>query len=326
MSTLPPGGAGTSGRPAPLVPFTKPWKSWADQLATLESRGILVRDRAEAEAFLSHVNYYRLSGYLLAFEKSRHVLIPGATFEQVRAAYEFDRVLRDLVTEALEVVEVDVRTAIAYHFGQHYGAYGHTSANRFFRRPTSHHGAKLGGFDHAAWLGNIRLEAGRSRERFVEHFKQTYSGFPDLPVWIVTEVMSFGSLSRMYQGMLATDQRAVAQRYGVQPRFLASWLHHLVYIRNVCAHHSRLWDRAWAIKPDLPPLPSWSPPLLPGNDRMFASLLILRRLLARCPAIRPFDLEWKRRTESHIATPPAAPNSLARMGLTSDWTDHPLWA
>jgi len=255
-----------------LVHFTKPWKSWADQLATLESRGLSIADRAEAEAFLSHVNYYRLSGYMLAFEQSRHVLIPGTTFEEVRAAYEFDRVLRDLVTEALEVVEVDVRTAIAYHFGQHSGAFGHTDASHFFRRPPSRHVVKPHGFDHTAWLENIRQEAKRSRERFVEHFKQTYSGFPDLPVWIVTEVMSFGSLSRMYQGMRLADQRIVAQRYGVQPRFLASWLHHLVYVRNVCAHHSRLWDRAWAIKPDLPPLPPWLPPLLPGNDRMFVTL------------------------------------------------------
>jgi len=286
----------------------------------------VVSDRSAAEAFLSHVNYYRLSGYGLAFEQSRHVFVPDTTFEQVQAAYDFDRVLRDLVTEALEIFEVDARTAIAYHFGQHYGAFGHTDQTKFFIPPSSRHATKPHDFKHASWLENVRHEAKRSQERFVEHYKLTYTGFPALPVWMVTEVMSFGSLSRMYQGMLTADRRVVARRYGVQPRFLTSWLHHLVYVRNVCAHHSRLWDRGWAIKPDLPPLPEWSPPLLPGNDHLFVSLLLLRRLLGRCPAIAPFDVVWKERVESHIASPPAASNPLGRMGLTANWTSHPFWA
>ncbi len=326
MSNVPLGsGLGTSGTPPAPVPFTKPWQSCADQLRRLESRGLLVADRAAAEAFLSHVNYYRFSGYVLAFEQARHSLVPGTTFEQVQGAYEFDRVLRDLVTEALEVVEVDARTAIAYHFGRQYGAFGHTDASNFFRPPPSQHATKPHEFRHVDWIDVVTREAKRSKERFVEHYKSTYLGFPNLPVWMVTEVMSFGSLSRMYQGMLATDQRAVARRYGVQPVFLASWLHHLVYVRNVCAHHSRLWDRVWAIKPDLPPLPPWRPPLMPGNDRTYVSLVILRRLLGRCLAVAPFDVDWKRRVEVHLANPPQAPSALGWMGLAPDWASNPLW-
>ena len=306
-------------------PFNKHWQSWSDQLSTLEGRGLVVTDRAAAEAFLAHVNYYRLSGYCLAFEQSRHVFIPGTTFEQLKAAYDFDRILRDLVTEALEVVEVDARTAIAYHFGRHYGAFGHTLPASFFSPPVSRHHPKPNAFGHAAWLDGVRREAARSKEQFVAHYAQTYLGFPDLPVWMVTEIMSFGALSRMFEGMLAHDQRLVAPRYGIQPRFLATWLHHLVYVRNLCAHHSRLWDRVWAIKPDMPPLSAWQAPLLPGNDHLFVTLLILRRLLARCPSIAPFDTQWKARVQDHLAKPPPAPNPSGRMGLPDNWTTHPLW-
>lgn len=325
MSNVPHGfGSGIPG--GFQVPFNKPWQSCADQLNRLESRGLVVADRAAAEAFLSHVNYYRFSGYVLAFEQTRHSLVPGTTFGQVQGAYEFDRVLRNLVTEALEVVEVDARTAIAYHFGMQYGAFGHTDASNFFRPPPSQHATKPREFKHVNWMDSVTREANRSKERFVEHYKSTYLDFPKLPVWMVTEVMSFGSLSRMYQGMLATDQRAVAKRYGVQPRFLESWLHHLVYVRNVCAHHSRLWDRGWAIKPDLPPLEAWLPPLMPGNDHTYVSLVILRRLLGRCSAIAPFDVDWKHRVEVHLAHPPEAPNALGRMGLAPNWDSNPLWA
>lgn len=308
-------GPGSPGGPPPRVPFAKPWQSWADQLKTLESRGLIVTNRPAAEAFLSHVNYYRLSGYCLAFEQARHVFVPGTTIEQVQTAYDFDRVLRDLITEALEIVEVDLRTAIAYHFGRHYQAFGHTSAANFYAA-----------FRHQDWLDKLHAEAQRSNEQFVQHYRNTYLGFPDLPVWMVTEVMSFGALSIMYKGMLRQDQRAIAQRYGVQPSFFASWLHHLVYVRNVCAHHSRLWDRVWAIKPDVPPIPAWSPPALPGNDHLFVTLLILRRLLARCPAIAPFDAQWKVRMEAHLQAPPAVSNPSGRMGLVANWTAQPLWA
>ena len=94
---------------------------------------MIIGDRQAAEAFLAHINYYRFSGYCLAFEQARHVFRPDTTFDHVRAAYEFDQGLRDLLAEALEVAEVDVRTAIAYHFGQRYGPFGHKrigSANR----------------------------------------------------------------------------------------------------------------------------------------------------------------------------------------------------
>jgi len=294
--------------------FNKPWLSYSDQVALLKSRGLTIADEAGVAAFLAHINYYRFSGYCLAFEQPHHQFISGTTFEQVRESYDFDRVLRDLVTEALELVELDFRTAIAHHFGGKHGPFGHVSAINYFTR-----------FNHTDWLTKIHYEASRSHELFVQHFNANYSGFPDLPIWMLTEVMSFGSLSKMFKGMIRRDQREIAIRYGLQPTVLASWMHHLVYVRNLCAHHSRLWDRVWSIKPELPPGKTWSPPLLPGNNRLFATLLVLYFLLKRCPAIAPFDQEWKIRLHGHLDKPPKASKPLAKMGLTGNWEQHPNW-
>jgi len=52
-------------------------------------------DEEAAGGFLRHINYYRFSGYGLAFEQSRHQFILGTTFGQIRDTYEFDRALRD---------------------------------------------------------------------------------------------------------------------------------------------------------------------------------------------------------------------------------------
>jgi abortive infection bacteriophage resistance protein len=83
-------------------------------------------DCADAEIFLRHINYYRFTGYCLAFESPRHVFPAGVTFNHVKASCQFDASLRDLLNEALEVIEIDLRTVVAHYFGHKYGAFGHT--------------------------------------------------------------------------------------------------------------------------------------------------------------------------------------------------------
>jgi len=301
--------------PAPgPVPFNKPWKSCADQLVILEGRGLVIADKTAAADFLAHINYYRFSGFCLAFETARHAFVPGTTFEQVRTAYEFDQHLRDLINEVLEVVEVDVRTAIAYPFGQAYGAFGHVDSRNF-------HGT----FKHKNWLKRLRNHAKESNEGFVLHFQQAYSEFPDLPIWMLTEIMSFGAISMMFKFMHKPDQRAVGARYGVQAVYLVSWVHHLVYVRNICAHHARLWDRQWAIKPHLPSSNVWAASGLPSNDRLFVTLLILNQLMKKCSCLDGFRAAWRDRLAAHVATLPSCNNPLSRMGFPAGWQTHPLW-
>ena len=300
--------------PPPFRTYQKPWLSHQDQVSLLQSRGLIITDVQAAIDFLQHVNYYRFSGFCLVFESSRHQFQNGVTFEQVQAAYDFDRTLRDIVTEALEVVELDFRSAVAYHFGQKYGAFGHTDPANFFHK-----------FHHTRWMDKLHVEAKRSSERFVAHFKVTYSGFPDLPFWAITEIVSFGALSRMCKGMINEDRKAIAHQYGLQPRDWVSWLHHLTYVRNLCAHHARLWDRIWSIKPQLPCARVWQPPHLPGNNRLFATLVILKYLMGHCPTLATYTDEWRSRVEVLMDQPPAVANASQLMGLAANWKAHPLW-
>ncbi len=294
--------------------YSKPWLSYAEQVKLLANRGLIVEHAAAAEKFLRHLNYYRFSGYCLAFETDRHVFVKGTTFEQVVQTYEFDLGLRDLVTEALEVVEVDLRASIAHVFAQARGAFGHVDPSNFFRT-----------FNHSEWIARVREEAERSSELFVKHFKATYSEYPDLPCWVITETISFGSLSKMVSGMNREDQKSIAIRYGVQPHILESWMHHFVYVRNLCAHHSRIWDRSWTIKPELPPGKHWKPPHLSGNSRLFATLLVLRTMMRHMPAVADFSRAWRLRVEEHMKNMPLTKYPLTHMGMPKDWDQHALW-
>lgn len=153
------------------VPYPKTWISIADQLQKLRNRGLVIADAVAAADFLRHLNYYCFTGYGLAFEQSRHCFIPGTTFEQIRQAYEFDRALRDLFTESIELIELDLRANIAHSFGEIYGPFGHIDPANFYNQA-----------DHPDWLHKLRTETKRSREVFIAHYKATYQEFPDLPI------------------------------------------------------------------------------------------------------------------------------------------------
>ena len=301
-------------RPAP-VPCPKQWHSIPAQLIKLQSRGLIVADPAAAAEFLRHLNYYCFTGYGLVFEQPRHAYLPGTTFEQIRQTYEFDRALRDLFTESIELIELDLRTTLAHGFGEQHGAFGHIDPAKFFDQPR-----------HADWLRKLREETQRSSDLFIRHHRNTYSEFPDVPVWVATEIMSFGSLSNFYRSLAKDDQKRVSSRYGLQPLTLGSWIHHLVYVRNLCAHHARLWDREWSIKPDLPAGKIWSPPSVPSNRQLLASLLVQSTMLRPITPENAFITDWRSRVEDLITKhPPACPDPLKKMGLPINWKQHLLW-
>lgn len=301
--------------PNSLQKYTKPWLSVADQISLLEKRGLAVPDKRAAEVFLSHLGYYRFSGFCLAFEKTRHEFQENAQFPAVVDSYYFDVALRDLLMEALEAIEVDVRAAVAYIFGNKCGAFGHVDKSNF-----------RGSFDHETWLTKVSEEVERSSELFVDHFRATYEGFPQLPFWISTEVMSFGAVSKMFGGFRDEFQSSVANRYGFQKGVLESALHHFSYVRNICAHHLRLWDRSWSITPQLPHGDHWKPPLIPDRSKAFVSILLVYRILKKCKNCEQFSRDWRRRINELLKTPPACESALLKMGLPEKWFEHPLWS
>jgi abortive infection bacteriophage resistance protein len=295
--------------------YTKPWISYRDQVSLLQSRGLIISDPEAAAETLSHIKYYRFSGYGLAFETTRHTFNPGTTFESIITAYEFDRQLRRLVLEATEWAEIDFRTAVSHEFARQYGPLGHTNENNFFGR-----------FRHAEWLERVRSQSERSNEVFVDHFKEHYREFPDLPIWALVEIISFGDLSRLYSGQLREDQRRIAKRYRRQPSEIATWLHHLTYIRNLCAHYGRLWDRRYPIAPRRPHGKAWYPDRVPDNHHVYMTLLVLATILGSTTIRRHTLSRWKHDVEHLITTHLAQlPHPYQRMGLPTDWTQHPSW-
>ena len=296
--------------------YRKPALTFDQQLDLLSKRGLVINDKDYALSKLKAISYFRLSAYSYPFRiRDEHSnimsnFIQGANFGEVIKLYEFDRHLRLLVMDAMEMMEVYIRTLIAYHLGHTYGPFGHTDASNFHST-----------FDHAQWLEKIEEEVKRSNDTFIKHYKRKYSGFPDLPIWMTAEVMSLGSLSFCYKGLKGNDKQAIYRQLGLRDNRLADWLHQLTYIRNVCAHHGRLWNRALSIRPEAVRDPVWNPPITPRNDRIFFILLVLRYLLKTTDD----GDRWRQRCTDLIDPIAQQRRWRLAMGLPEDWKKHPIW-
>ncbi|MEH6823753.1 MAG: Abi family protein [Motiliproteus sp.] len=295
--------------------FTKIPESIADQRARLQARGMLITDTAEAEHYLAHLNYYRLSGYWLPFEADHasHKFKPGTRFEAVLNSYVFDRELRLLVMDAIERIEVSLRTQWAYALSHRYGPHAHLDVSLFT--------ANAPRWDHQRALTRLTSTVQQSRESFIVHLRNTYDELLP-PIWAVVEIMTLGELSKWVGNMLRRqDRNAVARSYGLDEINLCSFLHHLAYVRNLCAHHSRLWNRDLVFRFKLPK--RGDPKLLTAFNgstpkKLYNTLAMLGGLM---DTIAPGN-HWKQRLQQLIATHAIDP---APMGFPSGWEQRVLW-
>jgi abortive infection bacteriophage resistance protein len=224
-----------------MTRYNKPATTIDDQADLLIERGLVVPDRARLLLELRTIGYYRLSAYWLPFEtpppagqtRSKRFM-PGTRHEDIIDLYIFDRKLRLLVMEAIERLEIAVRASWTYRLSLACGPHAHLDPGHF-DDPWS----------HAAQVAKLAGDINSSGEVFVEHYKRTYTTPYMPPLWVVTETMTLGALSRW---VAATGDRSVrrhlADDLGLRtPEIVMSVLQVLSYVRNICAHHGRLWNR-----------------------------------------------------------------------------------
>lgn len=223
--------------------FSKPALSVDQQLQKLAERGMNVANHSDARHYLSTLNYYRLAAYWLGMESDHasHQFSPGASFERAVDLYIFDREFRLLLLDAIERVEVAVRTQYAYQLGHKYGSHPHLQPALF--KPK---------WSYSENLTSLKNEARRSKENFIRHLLQSYAE-PVPPIWATVEIMTLGQLSKWYANLKKShDRNDIARYFDFDEKQFVSFLHHLSTVRNLCAHHSRVWNREFTFTFQLP--------------------------------------------------------------------------
>lgn len=313
----------------------KPWRSFADQLQQLQARGLQVDNATAALDYLERLGYYRLSGYwyplraidpVASAAQGRAVRLdsfaPGCRFEDVVRLYVFDKKLRLLALDGLERIEMAVRVDVAHLLGQRDPQAHEKPAclHGNFTKKLITKGPDAGKTQHQVWLAKYQAMLKRARnEPFVAHHLQQYGA---LPIWAAIEVWDFGLLSKLFAGMQHADQQTIAGLYGAPSgQAFAQWLRSLNYIRNVSAHHSRLWNLN-VVERSAPPA-SWPAQL--DNARPFFYFCLMQQLLrVICPSS-----SWGQRFMKLLAEdfPVVSQQqmSLAELGAYAGWEGWALW-
>lgn len=219
----------------------KPSLSWRAQAELLARRGLEITDLGEVECFLRIAGYYRLSGYGRYFQVAPHLgddrFVPGTTFDEIRELHDRDTSLRHHLSASLAQAEIALRAHTAHVIAQNHSPY------RSYLRDDFYSGAP----NHESVAESVRRDIARSKERHILRYgtRCTDPESSQLPVWSAVESWSFGTLSKTIErGAEGTLTDSVATSLGVAKAGFAFRVRSLVYLRNRCAHHGRLWNHS----------------------------------------------------------------------------------
>ena len=313
----------------PKQTYSKAPLSFQDQLILLEQRGLIIDDRPKAELYLKEISYYRLSAYYLPYQQTKDLFNPGVKFSQIIKTYSFDRELRLLVFDCIERIEVAIRTQFIYCMAHKYGDSHWQDNQSIFIKPYYNKIGRL--VDPFNDFQNIisKAKTHRKPEVFIKHYVDTYDKPSNPPSWMCFELLTMGELSFIYRGLRNNaDKKMIADFFDVHHSVFASWLHALTYVRNLCAHHSRLWNRDLAIEPDRirKAKGKWISTRFENNKRVFYFLCVLKYLLLRANPTNNMGTKMEMLFNKYPMVP------IQFMGIPSDgkgnmldWKQEPLW-
>lgn len=312
--------------------YEKPYLAIPQQIELLRSRGMVLEDENKAAEYLKRIGYYRLSAYWHPLRRrdavSGRVLddfADGATFKQVTDMYIFDGRLRLVTLDALERLEVSLRTQVALTLGE-YDPLAHRQSKYLdgkFTQPKDGKPSK-----HRSWLNRLDARALDSKDDFAEHFRSKY---PDdsMPIWVAVEMLDFGPLSMLVAGLRTKDRMKLGAEYdGLNEKLIPSWVRALSFARNVCAHHSRLWNKPLVNSPALtsklsPPQDLLHVMAAPGKNTRYYALACTIQFMLKYVNPRT---RWTERFVEVIDGFPATDRfTLTSSGFPEGWKQENLW-
>jgi len=296
--------------------YTKSALTIQEQINLLEKRGMKFLDKKRAYKYLENISYYRFSAYSYIFRKDNgknQLFVDSTSFERVLNIYLFDRKLKLLIFDIIERIEVALRTQIIYHFSQNYGPYFFQNENLFSNNLFFQENLK-----------HLDKEINRSFETFIKHYKKKYSNPNRPPAWMSFEVASLGLLSKFYRNLKNCDEKKrISEHFGLMhPYVLESWIQNISFVRNIIAHHSRLWNRKLTITAKKPRRIKyqWVENKQYNAHSIYAFLIIVLYLGKR---INP-NINFSKKIKNLI-TEYKKDVDLEKMGFPINWQNEKLW-
>lgn len=303
--------------------YSKKYKNDEELAELLISRG-LVATKQQLLGLFKAVGYYRFSGYLVPFKLAdSDSYAPKTSFSRVWEIYTFDRKLRLLTMDALARIEIAVRALIAKYHAEAY-----PSDPFCYRDPNSLPG--LCAKRHADLLVSIKHSVKNARtDADIAHLQKTYGITDYPPIWCMLEHVPFGVVTLYYDGLPPLTKQKVANTFFIQPNAFLGVLMTFKNARNICAHHSRFWNRHipsriarfLGVRLELQPLMEC---LSRQRGNNYTTIFSVLSLCAYCISyVRP-QSRWTQRCRALLETVDSF--ILQGMGVPSDWSNLPLWS
>lgn len=297
-----------------LIPYTKEPISIPAQINLLEEKGMDMDDKKQAIKQLSTIGYYRFTGYAYPFRNKtdNSSFEPGTSFNNVISIYEFDRQLRSLLFNYIERIEIAFRAQIIDKFSLSTQTAFWFCDKQFFDDEEEYNSS----------LQKLDEIIKESQEDFIKHFKNHYTdAYP--AAWISLQTFSFGSLINLFRNFNLEEPKSnISKFFGCDsvPRFI-SWINTLVYIRNICGHHARLWNRNIKKKPTAFHLGDKNQKR--DNTKLYYTVCIIKNLLDN---IDPNNSLKEDLLELFIAHDYANKKKKTYIGFPDDWnTNDMVW-
>jgi len=306
---------------------SKPPYSISDQIALLKKRGMRFRNEASAPHFFENISYYRLKGYWWDMQDNYtfHTFKSNTYFEDIVDRYNFDRHLRLILFDAIERIEIALRTKMIYHLAMSYGPLWYLESALFETTTIKLPDGTVKSI-YQNTLDELKKEFNRSQEIFIKDHRNRYP-HQDADVWKILEVASMGTLSKLYKNLKhqLPEKASIAKEMGLNLHSeLSSWLEAIAYIRNIIAHHSRLWSRNMVKRPTDQlnnPIGQWFVnPLTEVQTKK--PFLIISSLVYLCDFVTP-NHQIRNKIIDLFQSNPNIP--IYKLGFINNWQNEPLW-
>ena len=238
-----------------------------------------------------------------------HQFIDGVTFDHIIDDYIFDRKLRLIVLDVIERIEVALKSILTEVLAPPH---------------TPHWYMKNGLFSDVRWHGKfiyqikkqINHDRPHNRDKIIHHYYNNYS-YPDMPPsWMVFEVISFGVISRLFSNLVCDERREICRHFNESYRTLKSWFHSISYVRNICAHHARLWNRTCTVTPHVN---KTLQNVIPQNDKIYSQLVVMKVIMDKVKPGHNLKSQLEKLFDKH-------PNVIiSHMGFPEGWHSNPFW-
>jgi len=302
-------------------------KTFSEQVALLKKRGLIIPNEEKAEKILTYVSYNRLSNYwypMLKQPKEEEIFKENSSFENIFKLYQFDSELRTITFQAIEQIEIAIRTQIIYHLSHKYeSGFWYEKKEVFSKYP-----------NYINLLSKITKNVQETKQEYILKYHKKYAQYLP-PSWKSFELLTFTNLLSILKNIKNNkDLIPIAKSLGIHHSLLISWVESFIYVRNITAHHGRLWNIILTISPEWLKSPKgkwvdcWENNYKLGestsneNDRILKFYAVICAILYCLQFINPYNTYREQLLELFKKYPEV---DLYHMGFPNGWDQQDLW-